>query len=288
FEILPPAALGRARVDVTLRISGLFRDVFPTQIALFDAAARAVSALDEAEGDNPLADDRDAPRIFGAAPGRYGVGLTDRIAADTFTDRADLGEAYLAASGHAYGADGEGFAAGDAFRERVRRADAFVHVQDMAGQDVLDSDAFADHEGGFSAAAGDGVALYHVDATAAAPKVRTLSAEIARVVRARATNPRWLAGQMRHGHRGAAEIAETVGNLVAFAATTNAVRSAQFDTVFDATLGDDAVRAFLIDANPAAAVAIARSFDQALRRGWWRTRRNSVAGRIAETLERAA
>ncbi len=288
FEILPPAVLGRPRVDVTLRVSGLFRDVFQVQIALFDAAARAIAALAENEGENPLAEDPDAPRVFGAAPGRYGVGLSTLVARDAYEDRAALGAAYVAASSHAYGADAEGRPAADAFRARVASADAFVHVQDMAGQDVLDSDAFADHEGGFAAAARPGTALYHVDATGPAPKVRTLAGEIARVVRGRATNPRWIAGQMRHGHRGAAEIAETVANLVAFAATTDAVRPAQFEQMFDATLGDDRVRSFLVGANPAAAAAVARSFDQAIRRGYWPTRRNSVAGRIAETLVTAA
>jgi cobaltochelatase CobN len=282
--------LGRPRVDVTLRISGLFRDVFPGQIALFDAAAKAVAARDEDPDENPLLADPDGPRVFGSAPGAFGLGIGARIDADDFADAADLGDTYLAATSHAYGGEGAADAAGEAFRRHVETADAFVHVQDMVGQDVLDSDAFAEHEGGFAAASGGRAALYHVDATTAGtvPKVRTLDAEVARVVRGRATNPRWLAGQMRHGHRGAAEIAETVRNLVAFAATAGVVRASQFESLFDATLGDDHVRGFLLEANPAAAAAVARSFDQALRRGLWRTRRNSVAGRIAETLELAA
>ncbi|WP_075214823.1 cobaltochelatase subunit CobN [Mongoliimonas terrestris] len=289
FEILAPARLGRPRVDVTLRISGLFRDVFPTQIALFDEAARAVAALDEDAETNPLLERQD-PRIFGAAPGAYGVGLSARIAADDWTDRADLGETYLAATAHAYGGGTADAAPSDAFRNHVASADAYVHVADLQGRDVLDGDAFADHEGGFAAAAhalNAAPALYHVDATTPDTRVRTVGEEIARVVRARATNPRWIAGQMRHGHRGAAEIAETVGNLVAFSATADTVAAHQFEMVFDATLGDDLVRAFLIDANPQAAAACARAFDRALRRGLWVTRRNSVAGRIAETLEAA-
>ncbi|NLH80923.1 MAG: hypothetical protein GX458_08795 [Phyllobacteriaceae bacterium] len=177
----------------------------------------------------------------------------------------------------------------EALAARVATADAFVHTQDTPEQDLLDADAFAEHEGGFAAAAellGNRPALWHADTTRPErSKVRALSAEIARVVRSRATNPRWITGQMRHGHRGAAEIAETVGNLLAFAATTDAVAPRAFDLLFDATLGDDRVRDFLVDANPAAAVATARSFDEALRRGFWVTRRNSVSGRIAETLE---
>ena len=297
FEILVPAKLGRPRVDVTLRISGLFRDVFETQIVLFDEAARAVAALDEDDEDNPLAAHRRASggtveagfRVFGAAPGAYGIGLATTIATGAWEDRADLGARWLAASAHAYGRDADGIAAPEALAARVASADAFVHVQDTAEQDILDADAFAEHEGGFAAAAatlGNRPALFHVDATRAdRSKVRTLTEEVARVVRARATNPKWIAGQMRHGHRGAAEIAETVGNLLAFAATTEAVASRAFDLLFDATLGDERVRDFLVETNPRAAAATARTFDEALRRGLWVTRRNSVAGRIAETLE---
>lgn len=297
FEILVPAKLGRPRVDVTLRVSGLFRDVFESQIALFDEATRAVAALDEDEEDNPLAAARRAAggsveagfRVFGAAPGAYGVGLAATIATGAWENRAELGERWLAASSHAYGRDADGIALPEAFAARVAAADAFVHTQDTAEQDVLDADAFAAHEGGFAAAAaelGGRPALYHADTTRPdRSKVRTLSEEIARVVRARATNPRWIAGQMRHGHRGAAEIAETIGNLLAFAATTDAVAPRAFDLLFDATLGDDRVRDFMVAENPRAAAAAARSFDEALRRGLWASRRNSVAGRIAETLE---
>ncbi|MCW1841489.1 cobaltochelatase subunit CobN [Prosthecomicrobium hirschii] len=297
FEILSPSRLDRPRVDVTLRISGLFRDVFPAQIALFDEAARAVARLDEDDDVNPLAAARrageaEAARIFGAAPGAYGSGLSDRLQTDDFADRADLGAAYLSASAFAYGAGRDGVAEPDRFRARVAGADAFVHVEDDGHRDILDSDAFATHEGGFSAAAaslGAAPALYHADTTGPGPaKVRTLGEAIARVVRGRAINPRWIAGQMRHGHRGAAEIAETVGNLYAFAATTEAVTSRQFDLVYDATLGDDAVRDFLLAANPAAAHAIARTFAAARRRGYWQCRRNAPLALLAELTGDAA
>lgn len=295
FEILPPAYWGRPRVDVTLRISGLFRDVFPTQVALFDEAVRAVAALDEDEHDNPLAAEArrgTTSRVFGAAPGRYGIGLGQVLAGGDWQGRAELGEAYLAAGGWAYGASDGGAPAHDAFRERVGRADAFVHAQDMAEQDVLDSDAFAEHEGGFAAAAaalGASPALYHPDTTAGAPKVRSLAQTIARALRGRAANPRWIAGQMRHGQRGAAEIAESLDNLFAFAATApDAVPSRHFDLMFEATCGDEAVRRFLLDANPQAAGAMARRFEEAARRGLWTARRNSCAATLRDMLEALA
>jgi cobaltochelatase CobN len=295
FDILPLASLARPRVDVTLRISGLFRDVFPAQIALFDEAVRAIAALDEEADDNPLAavfrsgaeGGKIAPlRIFGAAPGRYGVGVAKAIAAGSWDSRDELGETYLQASSYAYGASGDGVQAAALFRERVAATDAFVHVQDIEGQDILDSDAFSEHEGGFAAAAsalGSKPALYHADTSRSGKStVRSLSQELARVLRGRAINPRWLEGQMRHGHRGAAEIAETLDNLFAFAATTDAVLSRHFDLMFDATCGNERVRQFLMDANPQAAQAIVLRFEEAIRRGFWICRRNSSAATLAD------
>jgi cobaltochelatase CobN len=294
FEVLPLAMLGRPRVDVTLRISGLFRDVFPSQIALFAAAVRAVAALEESAEDNPLAglQGGSAARIFGAAPGAYGVGLGARIDRSEWADRSELAQTYLAATSHAYDGEGEAREAAAEFRTRVAGAEAFVHVQDLPGQDALDADAIAEHEGGFAAAAaetGANPALYHLDSTIpGAPKIRTLAQEIARSLRGRAANPRWLQGQMRHGHRGAAEIAQSLDNLYCFAALTDAVASAQFDLIFDATLGDDDVRAFLVNANRRAACHMAGVFEEAAKRGFWLSRRNSSARILASVLRQAA
>ncbi len=293
FDVLPLAILNRPRVDVTLRMSGLFRDVFPAQIALFADIVRQVAALEEAPEDNPLAasvrsgGEGSGQRIFGAAPGAYGIGLARILAEGDWTERDALGEAYLAATSHAYGLDGEGVPAAPAFRALVATTDAYVHVRDSPGQDVLAADAIAEHGGGFAAAAaalGNQPVLYQVDTTnPERSTVRTLREDIAIAARARAANPRWLAGQMRHGFRGAAEIAETVDHFFAYAALTDATTDQQFDLLFDAILGDDAVRGFLTGANPAAARAIAERFDEAVHRGLWTTRRNS-AGTITASL----
>ena len=196
----------------------------------------------------------------------------------------------FAATSHAYDGEGEAREAAAEFRTRVAGAEAFVHAQDLPGQDALDADAFAEHEGGFAAAAaeiGANPALYHLDSTIpGAPKIRTLGQEIARSLRGRAANPRWLRGQMRHGHRGAAEIAQSLDNLYCFAALTDAVSSAQFDLMFDATLGDDTVRAFLVNANRQAACHMAGVFEEAARRGFWLSRRNSSARILASVLRK--
>jgi cobaltochelatase CobN len=245
----------------------------------------AVAALDEAPEDNSLAASvrsgagDNGRRIFGAAPGAYGIGLSRTLAGGTWSDRNALGDAYLRATSHAYGGEADGVPAAADFRSRVATADVFLHVQDMPGQDVLDSDAFAEHEGGFAAAAaalGNHPALYHADTTdPERSRIRTLREEVARVLRARAINPHWLAGQIRHGFRGAAEIAQTVENFCAYAALADVVTNQQFDLLFDATLGDETIRQFLTSANPNAAKAIAMQFQDAIRRGIWMTRRNA-------------
>ena len=285
IEVMPLATLDRPRIDVTLRISGLFRDIFESQIALFDLAVRRVAALDEEDADNPLAaaarKGLDLGRVFGGAPGSYGARAGDLALDGVWQTRADLGEAYLAAVTHSYGGAEPMRAAGDDFRGRVSAAEILVHPQDDGERDLLDGDGVADFAGGFAAAAallGSDPELYHLDTSKPeAPKARRLAEEIARVVRGRLTNPRWIAAMLAHGHRGVAEIAQGVDALYAFAATADAVPSHLFDETHASLIADDAVFGAMQAANPAATTAISDRLHDALVRGLWVTRRNSVA-----------
>ena len=278
-EVVPLALLDRPRVDVTLRISGLFRDAFGAQVELFDMATRMVAAREEASDWNPLAASGTTARVFGPAPGNYGAGVSDVLARDPSAGRDALGAAYLAASAYGYGRD-----AGE-FSSRVATADAFVRAQDHAEMDLLEGTEHAAHSGGFAAAAhalGGTAALYHLDTSRPdAPRARTLVEEVARVTRGRAANPVWIAGQMRHGYRGAAEILRAVDGLHAFAATVPARFDAQFALLFDATLGDPAVDAFLCAANPQAREAMRARFEDARARDLWRVTRNSTVALLA-------
>ncbi len=285
FDVITLTMLGRPRIDVALRISGLMRDVFPTLPALFEQAAAALAARDEPHDENPYRAST-SPRVFGPAPGDYGVGVAETVTEFTPASAGDAGEAWLAGSAFAYGGGHDGVAARPALEQRTMAADAFVHTQDLPETDLLTAPDYAAHEGGFAAAArklnGTAPALYHADSTTSdAPRMRTLAEEIARVVRGRAANPRWLAGQMRHGFRGAAEIASTLDQMAQFAHLAGALESHHFDLYFDATLGDDAVRRFIEQANPEAADMMRRRFRQMLDAGYWTTRRNSVIERIA-------
>ena len=297
IEVLPPAALGRPRVDVTWRISGLFRDMFPTQIALVDAAARAVATRDEDDHDNPLAASTRAagkvePRIFGSSPGTYGAGLEDLLSSGDWQAREDLGRAYLDAASHAYGGtDGEGFSAPGAFAGRIAEADLLVHTGDDPGRDILEGSADVAFIGGFSAAVatlGKNADVIVLDTSDPhKPRPRSVTEAVGRVVRARATNARFIAGQMRHGPRGASEFAETVDRLIGFAETTNAIPGALIEAVHDAYIGDDAVRDFMLRENPAAAKFIAERFATARRRGLWHPLRNSIDDDLASLIAEA-
>ena len=309
FEILPLDLLDRPRVDVTLRVSGFFRDAFPAQIALFDAAARAVARLEEPERDNPLAaawradtgrlaaagtpraeaERRAGYRIFGSKPGSYGAGLQALIDERGWRDEADLARAWILWGGYAYGAGSEGRAEHALFERRLGGVEAVVHNQDNREHDLLDSDDYYQFEGGMSAAvhhlSGKRPTVWHNDhSRPESPRVRRLEEEIARVVRARVVNPKWIRGVMRHGYKGAFEMAATVDYLFAFAATARAVGDHHFDAVFEAYLEDREVRAFLEENNPAALKEMAERLNEAIERRLWRPRSNSAPVALAELV----
>ncbi|HEV2676497.1 MAG TPA: cobaltochelatase subunit CobN [Aliidongia sp.] len=305
YEILPQGVLDRPRVDVTLRISGFFRDAFPAQVDLFDAAARAVAALDEPDHLNPLAARvrgeaaaleaigidpalarlQAGARVFGAAPGRYGSGL-EALLTDALAD-IDVADTYLAAGGFAYGAGLAGTALQDRFADRLAGVEAVVQNQDNREHDLLDSDAYWGFEAGLAATVtklrGTAPAMFHADtANPEHPRIRTLAEEMARVVRGRAANPKWLAGVMRHGHKGAAEIAATVDYLAAFAGLVPVVTPEHFEAIYDAYVADDTVRNFLITRNPAAARAVGRRLGQMIVAGRWQPRHNRAHDLLQE------
>lgn len=305
FEIIPLATLGRPRVDVTFRVSGFFRDAFPAQIDLIDSAVRAVAALDEPDDQNPLAAQARiescelegqgmaaeaaqrvaSARVFGSKPGAYGAGLQALIDEGGWEGDADLAEAYLTWGQYAYGAGLEGASQRGALERRLGQVQVVLHNQDNREHDILDSDDYYQFQGGLAVAAGSlqgrPVKVYHGDhSRPERPVIRTLEEEIGRVVRGRAANPKWIAGVMRHGYKGAFEIAATVDYLFAFSATTGAVGDHHFDALYDAYIGDEGVQGFLRDNNSAALREIADRFVEAVERGLWSPRRNSVRGML--------
>ncbi|MBZ8132581.1 cobaltochelatase subunit CobN [Afifella sp. IM 167] len=308
IEVIPLSELMRPRIDVTLRISGLFRDAFPHQIDLFHQAVLAVAERDEPADANPVAarireesgrlqadglsqeEARRAAafRVFGSRPGAYGAGLQALIDEGIWEKRGDLASAFLEWSSYAYGggAEGEGGRSRGLLETRLKATDAIVQNQDNREHDLLDSDDYYQFEGGLSSAVetlkGSAPRAYHNDhSRPERPVIRGLDEELARVVRGRAANPKWIAGVMRHGYKGAFEIAATVDYLFAFAATTPAVKHHHFDQLYGAYLEDEDVRDFLAENNAPALKEIAQRFSEAIERGLWVPHRNSVHRELA-------
>jgi cobaltochelatase CobN len=294
FEILPLSILGRPRVDVTLRISGFFRDAFPNLIDLFDSAVKAVAALDETPEQNPLAaqvqqekvkwleqgvgideaETRSQYRIFGSKPGAYGAGLQGLIESQNWETEADLAQAYINWSAYAYTSKAEGISAPEAFNQRLGNMQIVLQNQDNREHDLLDSDDYYQFQGGLTAAvkavSGNTPEAYFGDnSRTEQPKVRKLTEEINRVYRSRVVNPKWIAGAIRHGYKGASEMAATLDFLFAYDATANCVQDFMYQGVADAYLFDESVREFIEQNNPWVQRDMAERLLEANQRGLW-------------------
>ncbi|UJQ93211.1 cobaltochelatase subunit CobN [Mariluticola halotolerans] len=308
FEVIPLARLGRPRVDVTLRISGFFRDAFPQLIALFDRAIRMIGALDEPEDQNPIAarmrtdaialikegkSEEDAGfaaghRIFGSKPGAYGAGLQGLIDSGNWQEKQDLAKAFLNWGQYAYGAHAQGTPEHARFAARLSDIEAVVHNQDNREHDLLDSDDYYQFEGGLTATAealsGHKPLNYHNDhSRPERPLTRTLEEEISRVMRSRVVNPKWISGVMRHGYKGAFEIIATLDYMFAFAATTGAVKTHHFDLAFTAFVQDEEVKSFIQNNNPHGYDELIAKFREAMTRGFWTPKSNSAYAELEET-----
>jgi len=286
FEILPLAELGRPRIDVTLRISGFFRDAFPHVIALLDDAIGAVAALDEPTESNylrahALADQarhgdwrRATTRIFGSKPGAYGAGLLPLIDARNWRDDGDLAEVYAVWGGYAYGRGLDGADARPDMEGAFRRIAVAAKNIDTREHDIADSDDYFQYHGGMIAMVrsltGSNPAAYIGDsAIPDAPKTRTLAEETRRVFRSRVVNPRWISAMRRHGYKGAFELAATVDYLFGYDATAGVVPDWMYEQLAASYVFDEETRAFMEQSNPWALRGITERLLEAASRGLW-------------------
>jgi cobaltochelatase CobN len=275
LEVIPLETLGRPRVDVTLRISGFFRDAFPHVIALLDDAVQLVAARDEPAAENPIrVVGGDDARLWGPPPGGYGSGVLPVIEQGSWRTQADLAEVYLAWSGFAYGRTRHGEADSAAMRRRFTAIDIAVKNQDNREHDIFDSDDYLQDHGGMVAAVraltGSAPKAWFGDsADPANPQVRSLREEAARVVRSRVLNPKWIEAMRRHGYKGAFELAATVDYLFGYDATAEVVEDWMYERVTDAYVSDPEMRKFFAESNPWALRAIAERLLEADRRAMW-------------------
>jgi cobaltochelatase CobN len=300
FEIVPAAELGRPRIDVTVRISGFFRDAFPHVITLLDDAIAAVAALDEPVEQNYLrahveedvaahGDRRRATaRIFGSKPGAYGAGLLPLIDARNWRSDADLAEVYAVWGGYAYGRGLDGREARGDMEQSFRRIAVAAKNQDTREHDIVDSDDYFQYHGGMVATVraltGRTPAAYVGDsAVTDAVRTRTLAEETKRVFRARVVNPKWIAAMQRHGYKGAFELAATVDYLFGYDATAGVVDDWMYAQLADSYVFDETNRAFMEKSNPWALRGVTERLLEAADRGLWAKPDDAVLDRLKQT-----
>ncbi len=310
IEVVSLEELGRPRIDVTVRISGFFRDAFPHLVELIDSAVSTVAALDEpdhlnfvaaharADAARLAAEVGDAPawrrattRVFGSRPGTYGAGLLQLLGARDWRDQGDIAEVYEAWGGHAYGSGLDGSAAGEAMRDCYARIEVAVKNLDSSEQDILDSDDYYQFHGGMVATVrairGSDPAAYLGDSSDPSRVVtRTLAEETRRVFRARVANPRWIASMIRHGYKGAAELSVTVDYLFGYDATAGVVEDWMYEQVAKRYVLDPDVAAFMSRSNPWAARAIVERLVEAADRGLWSAPNDQTLDAITQSYLR--
>lgn len=286
LEVISVEELGRPRIDVTVRISGFFRDAFPHVLALLDDAVRLVAGLDEPAESNyvrahaqaDLADHGDerraTTRIFGSKPGTYGAGLLQLIDSKSWRTDDDLAQVYTTWGGYAYGRDLDGAPAADDMRTAYRRITVAAKNTDTREHDIADSDDYFQFHGGMVATVraltGKNPEAYIGDSTRPdAVRTRTLSEETARVFRARVVNPRWLEAMRRHGYKGAFEMAATVDYLFGYDATTDVVADWMYEKLAESYVFDEVNRRFMEQSNPWALHGIAERLLEAAERKLW-------------------
>jgi cobaltochelatase CobN len=286
LEVIPLEELGRPRVDVTVRISGFFRDAFPHVVTMLDDAVRMVALLDEPDEDNYVAaharadlaahgDQRRATtRVFGSKPGSYGAGILQVVEAGTWRDDNDLAEVYTAWGGFAYGRGLDGAPAADDMRTNYARIKVAAKNIDTREHDIADSDDYFQYHGGMIATVraltGTDPKAYVGDSTTPdAVRTRTLSEETARVFRARVVNPRWISAMRRHGYKGAFELAATVDYLFGFDATAGVVHDWMYEKLAQSYVLDPQTREFLDQSNPWALHGMVERLQEAADRGLW-------------------
>jgi cobaltochelatase CobN len=286
LEPISLSELGRPRIDVTVRISGFFRDAFPHVVAMMDDAVRMVAALDEPADQNFLrahvqadhqehGDDRRATmRIFGSKPGAYGAGLLPLIDSRNWRDDADLAEVYAVWGGYAYGRDLDGVQARPDMETSYKRIAVAAKNIDTREHDIADSDDYFQYHGGMIATVraltGKAPAAYVGDSTRPdAVRTRTLNEETTRIFRARVVNPRWLAAMRRHGYKGAFELAATVDYLFGYDATTGVVADWMYEQLAASYILDPENQKFMAESNPWALHGISERLLEAADRGMW-------------------
>ena len=293
LEVIPLTILSRPRVDVVLRISGMFRDSFPQLVKLISKAIELIANLDEDKSDNPLSYElkksKSVDRIFGSAPGSYGAGLQELISNSSWNERKDLAEAYLNWSKWIYNKNCETKSGRKEFENILKKVELVIHNQDNKEHDILDSDDYYQFQGGLSSAvrelSGHYPEIYFGDLSKfGKSKIKHLSSEIDKVVRSRVVNPKWIKGMMKNGYKGGFEFSATLDYLYAYDATTNLVSNWAYETIYKSWICNSDIKNFLKENNPWALKDIGERYLEIINRGMWENVSNDVLDSIKSII----
>lgn len=305
FEVIPLFLLKRPRIDVTLRISGFFRDAFPDIISLFNTVIERLALLVEPIDQNPIrkkyllekeewqnkgihedkAHKRALFRVFGSKPGAYGAGLQAVIDEKNWKTREDLAKVYIQWSGYAYGQDRTGESAHEVFEKRLSDIQIVMHNQDNREHDILDSDDYYQFQGGMANAVntvkGEVPSIYFGDhSRPETPRVKTLKEELLKVYRSRVVNPKWIEGIKRHGYKGAFEMAATMDYLFAYDATTDLIEDFMYEGITESYLFNEENRNFIEQVNPWALKDMTERMLEAIQRGMWKNPKEETVKKL--------
>ena len=288
IEIITIPELNRPRVDVTLRISGLFRDIFPSLTQLYDQVINVLSKRYEYPEDNPFVNNTDIARIYGPKSGNYGLRMSSNIKEYTEDNRENYGEDWIESSAWSIVGNKSTYNR-KGIENRIKEIESYVHVQDLKETDILLSSDYAKHQGGFIAAKnkiGGNLDAYNMDNTENnKSRIRSLKEELARVIYARASNTRWIKSMFKHRHRGASEIANTFENICMYAHLTDNISDQLLDLFFEATFGDQEVLSFIKQNNLEAYESMKSNFKKIHESGIWVSQRNSVIEKLYGSSE---
>ena len=296
LEIIPLSVLNRPRVDITLRISGMFRDAFPNLISLVYKAIKLVSLVDEDINFNPiLASFKNGDslnRIFGSAPGSYGAGLQELISNSSWENINDFADSYINWSKWIYSDSNEPTENKKELENVLKNIQVVIHNQDNREHDILDSDDYYQFQGGISSAIkklkGKFPAIYHGDLSKfRLSKINKLSHEINKVVRTRVLNPKWIDGMKENGYKGAFEFSATLDYLYAYDATTELVSDWCYTQIYNTWICDKDLNKFFMENNPWALRDISQRFLEIINRDMWNEYAPNTINNLKEIINLA-
>ena len=293
YELIPIEELGRPRIDVTINICGFFRDLFPNIIDNLDDLLHLVNEADETDGQNYMkanskklyayltdrgydhdeAERLSVTRIFGPREGEYGTGITSIIETKAWEKEEQIGSRFLTSLHYAYNRKERGGDMGDLYEQNLKSVEIVSQVRDNNEYEITDLDHYYEFFGGLAKSVemvrGQKAVMLITDTTGAVPVTETAEKAVAKGIRTRVLNPKWIDGMLAHKYHGAQKIADRFENVMGLAATTGAVEQWIYNDLCAKYAQDKEMRRRMAENNPYAYMDILEQMEEYSRRGYW-------------------